>query len=91
LETSIRAMFTMIYRSLIDFIASGGLLLVLAASLDELITRDLGRSIRAQEMNISRTNMRKWCRRMHLDSWKSLLHLPAGCTLSPSVDEPPPP
>jgi hypothetical protein len=33
---------------------------VLAANLDELITRDLGKSHppRAQEMNISRTNMR---------------------------------
>jgi hypothetical protein len=65
---------------LTEFIASGGLLLVLAASLDEFITRDLGRPIQAQEMNISRTNMRKWCRRMHLDSWKSLLHLPSGST-----------
>jgi hypothetical protein len=25
-------------------------------------------------------NMRKWCRRMHLESWKSLLNLPAGST-----------
>jgi hypothetical protein len=29
-------------------------------------------------MKISRTNMRGWYRRMHLHSWKSPLHLPAG-------------
>jgi hypothetical protein len=67
-------------RSLTEFIASEVLLLVLAASMDELITRDHGRPIRVQERNISRTNMRKWCRRIHLDSWKSLLHLPEGST-----------
>ena len=56
-------------RKFEKFIASGGSAeailtgrkgTVLAANLDELITRDLGKSHppRAQEMNISRTNMR---------------------------------
>jgi hypothetical protein len=72
METSIKALFTILKESLIKFVPSGGstdIVLtgrkgaVLAANLDELITRDLGRSIspplpRAQEMNISRTNNR---------------------------------
>jgi hypothetical protein len=60
---------------------------VLAATLDELITKDTSRSMRSlsQEINISRTTVGKMVSEDGPDIWKSPLHLPAWTVTLPAT------